>query len=198
MLAASLWAAFFVVFALYRMRVQQSGGAKDRGALIMTALAGGVALVSGALDSWISAAVMVAAWFVLPVVAKPLMAAIAGQPSKKAKAGAPTSEQGLRMGRLNRGELSLADFFNEGRQDDQATQQRLEALAARRDIADVLSKNKVSKAAFFDLREQLATVPELQWDILGAPKDLERLILLVAKSKSPAEIGNTFRGSRRR
>ena len=197
MLTPLLWTAFLVLFGLSRLRLEQTGGTRDRGVLILYALGATTILATGFLVGWLAAGLMLTGWFALPYLAQPLVERLAGGGKAKSKKGGEPNEQGLRMGRLHRGELSLADYFNEGRQDDNDVRKRLETLAARRDISEVLSKNRVSMPRFFALHEQLIKVRELEWAILGTPSELEHLIVLTAGAKTTTEIGNAFRKRQR-
>ncbi|MEO8505833.1 MAG: hypothetical protein ABI609_18200 [Acidobacteriota bacterium] len=196
MLSPLLWTAFIVLFGLSRLRLGQTGGTRDRGVLLLFALGATTILATGLLVGWLGAGLMLVGWLALPYVVQPLVERLAGG-GKSKKKGAEPNTQGLRMGRLDRGELSLADYFNEGRQDDNDVRKRLETLAARRDISEVLSKNRISMPQFFALHEQLIKVRELEWAILGTPSELEHLILLTAGAKTTTEIGNAFRKRQR-
>jgi len=190
-----LWLVFGVVLILSRLRLRHTAGMRDRVVLLLFAVGGAVVIAVGFL-SWISAGVMLVAWFVLPVVVEPLIDSLskATGPGAKKKGPPVDPSQRERMAKLNRGEMSLGDFFKEGREDDAESTRRMETLAGRRDVAEVLSKYRISPAHFVALRDKLAQVPELQWEILGTPLELDRLIKMVSAKKSPAEIALAFRG----
>ncbi len=190
-----LWLLFGVLFILSRLRLRQMAGTRDRVALLLFALGGAVIIAVGLL-SWISAGLMLACWFILPVLVEPLIDRLSGsaRPAAKKKGPPVDPSQRERMAKLNRGEMSLDDFFKEGREDDAESARRMEALAGRRDVAAVLSKYRISPTRFVALRDKLVQVPELQWEILGTPLELDRLIRMVDAKKNPAEIALAFRG----
>jgi len=197
MVVVLFWLAFLVLFCWSRLRLYQTEGTRDRAVITLYALGIGVVLATGFFADWIQAGVMLAGWFLLPFVADPLMNHLAGDQTGADKPSAAAVEHGERLGRLNRGELSLGDYFKEGHENDDAARQRLEVLASRRDIGAVLAKYKISRGMFFSLREKLIKVRDIEWEVLGNPADLERLIVLSAKQKSDVEIGNAFRGRKR-
>jgi hypothetical protein len=109
----------------------------------------------------------------------------------------PTDKtQHERMLRLRRGELSLDQYFEEGHQDERDDRERLQALVARRDIGAVLRKHKVSAGQFYGLREYLRSVPDLEWQILATPGDVDALIQMVAAGKKEDAIARAFRNRR--
>ncbi len=196
-IAFLFWLVFFVVFALSCLRLYQTEGQRDRIVYILYGIGAAVALGTGLYSGATAAIVMVALWLVLPFVARPLIEHFVGT---KTSASGPTvaaAEQAQRMGKLNRGEMSLGDYFKEGQQSDAEARQRLQALATRRDISEVLAKYKITQPKFFALREKLIKVREIEWDVLGNPRDLERLIVMSAGYKSETEIGDAFRGRKR-
>jgi len=197
MVAPLLWIAFVVVFALSRLRLFQTEGQRDRIVYILYAIGAALVLGTALYSGWTAGGIMLAGWFVLPFVAQPVVTHFAGSPTSPAGQTMAAAEQAQRMGRVNRGEISLGDYFKEGRDNDDAARQRLEALATRRDIGAVLAKYKITPAKFFVLREKLIKIREIEWDVLGNPSDLERLIVMSAGYKSETEIGNTFRGRKR-
>jgi len=197
MIVVLLWIAFLVIFGLSRLRLYQTEGTRDKIVLTMYGLGAVVALAVGFVGDWIHAGVMLGGWLLLPFVADPLVNHLAGDQSGANKPSVAAVAHGQRMGRLNRGEMSLGDYFKEGHENDDAARERLESLASRRDIGGVLAKYKISSARFFDLREKLIKVRDIEWDVLGNAADLERLIVLVAKQKSETDIGNAFRGRKR-
>ena len=198
MVAGLLWMAFLVVFGLSRLRLFQTEGERDRVLYIIYAIGAALVLGTGLYSGWTAGGIMLVGWVVLPFIAQPLVTHFAGAAtSSPAGQTLAAAEQAQRMGRVNRGEISLGDYFKEGRDNDDAARQRLEALATRRDIGAVLAKYKISPAKFFTLREKLIKIREIEWDVLGNPRDLERLIVMSASYKSETEIGNTFRGRKR-
>jgi hypothetical protein len=197
MVAGLFWMAFLVVFALSRLRLFQTEGQRDRIVYILYAIGAALVLGTGLYSGWTAGGIMLAGWFVLPFIAQPVVTHFAGSPTSPVGQTVAAAEQAQRMGRVNRGEISLGDYFKEGRDNDDAARQRLEALATRRDIGAVLAKYKITPAKFFVLREKLIKIREIEWDVLGNPSDLERLIVMSAGYKSETEIGNTFRGRKR-
>jgi hypothetical protein len=189
--------AFLVVFALSRLRLFQTEGERDRVLYIIYAIGAAIVLGTGLYSGWTAGGIMLVGWVVLPFIAQPLVAHFAGEPTSAAGQTLAAAEQAQRMGRVNRGEISLGDYFKEGKDNDEVARQRLEALATRRDIGAVLAKYKITPAKFFALREKLIKIREIEWDVLGNPRDLERLIVMSAGYKSETEIGNTFRGRKR-
>ena len=197
MVALLFWIAFLVVFALSRLRLFQTEGQRDRILYILYSIGAALVLGIGIYSGPVAGGIMLAAWFLLPFVAQPLVTRFAGAPTSAAGPTLAATEQAERMGRVNRGEMSLGDYFKEGKDNDDIARQRLQALATRRDIGEVLAKYKITPAKFFALREKLIKIREIEWDVLGSPRDLERLIVMSAAMKNETEIGNTFRGRKK-
>jgi len=195
LLAPLLWSIFLVVLFLHTLRIHQTANYTDRIALVLAGLAAAVMIAMAYFRGPAQAAIMAVAGVVLAVVLRPLAAKFASTYGEVDRPGNSTERQ--RMGRLSRGEISLDDYFREGHENVEADQRRLAELAMKPEIAKVLRKHGISVGRFVGLRESLALVPDLEWQILSDPRDLEQLILRVAAGKSPNDIALAFRGRRR-
>ncbi len=195
MLAIILWIVFLVVVFLRALRLHQTAGSHDRIAMVLLIGAVVLAAVAGFFAGSVHGVFMLLGAFLLPLVLRPLAAKFEG--SFGDRVAPPTDKaQHERMLRLRRGELSLDQYFEEGHQEERDDRERLQTLVARRDIAAVLRKHRVSAGQFYGLREYLRSVPDLEWKILGTPGDVETLIQMVAAGKKEEAIARAFRSRR--
>jgi hypothetical protein len=195
LLAPLLWSILLVILFLHTLRIHQTASYTDRIALVLAGLAAVVMIVMAYFRGPAQAAMMAVAGVLLSVVLRPLAAKFA---STYGEVDRPTnSAERERLLRLSRGDISLDEYFREGHEHVEGEQRRLAELAMKPEISKVLRKHGVSVGRFVALRESLALVPELEWQILSDPRDLEQLILRVAAGKSPNDIALAFRGRRR-
>ncbi len=191
MLTAILWLAFVGILFLHTLRIHQTADYTERIALVLAGLGAAVLIGTAVLAGPRHAFLMVVAGVVLAFALRPVVARFAatfGEVDRPADAA-----ERQRMGRLSRGEMSLDEYFKEGDESRLSDQRRLAELAMQPNVAKVLRKHGISVAQFVELRQSLKLVPELEWRILGEPRDLELLIARVAAGKSPDEIASTFR-----
>jgi hypothetical protein len=196
MLTAILWFAFAVILFLHTLRIHQTADFTDRIALVLTGLGVAVLIAAAVWAGPVHVLLMGVAGVVLAVVLRPVVARFAATFGAADRPVDAAERQ--RMGRLSRGEISLDEYFKEGDENQLSDQRRLAELAMQPNIAKVLRKHGISVAQFVVLRQSLKLLPDLEWQILGDPRDLEQLIARVAAGKSPDEIALSFRGRRRK
>lgn len=193
-----LWLVFLVVNFLYTMRLHQTSGRKERTGFILLGLGALVVVAASAFAGWSHGLAMAAAWFVLPIVLRPLAVKVAdgvAVPSQRRPRDASADD---RMARLKTGEISLDEYFKDGDRASREWKERLATLARQPEIAATLKRHQVSFRQFCILREKLSLVPELEWQILSSPRRVEELIELAGSGKTPKDLARLFRGKERR
>ena len=192
-----LWLVFLVVNFLYTMRLHQTSGRKERTGFIILGIGALIVVAAISFAGWSHALAMAAAWFVLPIVLRPLAVKVAdgvADPSHR-----PRDASGdARMLRLKTGEISLDEYFKDGDRATREWKERLATLARQPEIAATLKRHQVSFRQFCVLREQLSLVPELEWQILSSPRGVEELIELSGSGKTPKDLARLFRAKERR
>lgn len=192
-----LWFVFLVLTFLYTLRLHQTQGRKEQTGFILLGLALAVMLATGMVAGWDHGLGMLLAWFALPFAFRPLAVKLGDSyPDSKKKQRDPAAD--ARMSRLNKGEISLDEYFKDGDRAGREWKERLATIARQPEIAAVLKQNQVSFRQFCVLREQLSQIPDLEWKILGSARFVAELIDLSGQGKSPQDLARIFRAREKR
>ena len=201
--AVLLWLLFITLLVVHTLaRRRAAGGEVPLNAVLLAAL-GATLIAAGVFAGVPQALVMGLSWVLVAAFGgAPERPAGQGRRAVRARVRRSARAKGRAAGGMRRTLTSTASAAARSPSTstsrkgiDRAATARgsCMALAATAEIAAVLSRHKLSVRAFLALRERLVEVRDLEWEILSDPKNLDKLIRLVAARKTQSEIGAAFR-----
>lgn len=112
------------------------------------------------------------------------------------RTGINQPEVGVAFNRMMSGESSAFEYFKEADKEQQRLREKLERLASRPEIAQVLDDYGLSADDYLDHFQYLGLcgLTDLSWDIVRDPEELSTLIEMKQDGKSFVEISSAFRG----
>ena len=191
------WLLFAAVAYSSFFRTQQASGQRDTILYALWALAGALAVAAAMRSGWIHFLLMAVAWFALPFAFRRFSGQVGAARSRGAR-NQPSTPAEVRAARLRQGEISVAQYREEGGRVGREQVDRLTELSREPEIAAILRQRRISFRQFSVLRELLSQIPDQEWTILGTPALLEELIELSESGKNRQEVARHFRAQGRR